>query len=166
VAAINPQKISGNWCSGIALDFHTISSTPIGVNQYGHTVFDTVRPELGELLHRLKYRADQSAADEIIATAARFLMPHRARFDLIVPVPPPTVRAVQPVILMADGIGATIGVPVVQCVKATRATEQLKNVDDPDKRKELLDGLYTVDAACTAGKTSCCSMTCSGPARP
>jgi competence protein ComFC len=49
MAKINPQKITGHWRFGIALDFHTISSTAIGVNEHGHTIFDTVRPELGEL---------------------------------------------------------------------------------------------------------------------
>src|SRR5882672_8165713 len=84
MAKINPQKITGNWQSGVALDFHTISSTPTGVNEYGHPTFDTVRSELGELLLRLKYRGDQSAAPEIIAAAAQFLAPHRAKLDLIV----------------------------------------------------------------------------------
>ena len=115
-------------------------------------MFETVRTELGELLHRLKYRSDQSAAPEIIATAARFLRPHRTKFDLIIPVPASTVRAIQPVVVVANGIGAAIGVPVIACVTPTRGTAQLKNVTDPDRRKELLDGLYAVDAGYTAGK--------------
>jgi predicted amidophosphoribosyltransferase len=152
VAAINPQKIEGKWLSGIALDFHTTSSTAIGVNEYGRTVFDTVRPELGELLYRLKYKGDQSAAPEIIATAASFLTPHLAKIDLMVPVPPSAARAVQPVILLANGIGAALGIPVVQCITTTRETAQLKEVTDPEKRNELVTGLYAVDAAHTAGK--------------
>jgi hypothetical protein len=47
----------------------------MGVNEFGRDVFDTVRSELGELLVRLKYRGDQSAAPEIIATAADYLRP-------------------------------------------------------------------------------------------
>jgi predicted amidophosphoribosyltransferase len=147
-----PTEDHRQLASGYALDFHTISSVPVGVNEYGHTIFNTVRPEIGELLYRLKYNCDQSAAPAIIATAAKFLMPHRAKVDLIIPVPPSTARAVQPVIVMANGIGAAIGVPVVQCIKTTRATTQLKGVTDPDERKELLNGLYAVDAAYTAGK--------------
>jgi len=36
VVAIHPQSIAGKWTSGIALDFHTTSSTPVGHNEFGH----------------------------------------------------------------------------------------------------------------------------------
>jgi len=152
MAGINPKKITGRWISGYALDVHTISSTHLGVNEYGHDVFDTKRSELGELLYRLKYSADESAADEIVAAAVAFLKPSRARFDVVVPVPPSGTRAVQPVIILAKGIGQVLGLPVVDCITATRAATQLKGVMDPDKRKELLDGLYAVDARQIRGK--------------
>ena len=141
---INPQRITGNWLSGIALDVHTVSSTYLGVNEAGHDVFDTTRSELGQLLYRLKYNGDRAAAKSIIAVASEYLSTRRVKFDLIVPVPPSTVRAVQPVILLAKGISAEIGVPISECVIATRAAVQLKNVGDATKRKELLDGLYSV----------------------
>src|SRR6266702_1752415 len=54
VVNIHPQEIFGNWKSGIALDFHTTSSTPIGYNESGYMQFDTVRPEIAELLYQLK----------------------------------------------------------------------------------------------------------------
>jgi hypothetical protein len=88
MAAINPQPITGRWLKGIALDVHTVRSTYLGVNEFGRDMFDTVRSELGELLVRLKYRGDRSAAPEIIATAADFLRPYLDRFDRIIPVPP------------------------------------------------------------------------------
>lgn len=152
MVAIHPQRIEGNWRSGIALDFHTTSSTPIGHNEAGHMQFDTVRPEIAELLYRLKYRGDQNAAQGTVEAAATFLRPHRSKFDLMIPVPPSTVRAVQPVIVLAIGIGAAIGMPVVQCITTTRPTTQLKSVTDRDRRKELLDGLYAVEAIHTAEK--------------
>ena len=152
MVAIHPQKIDGKWHSGIALDFHTTSSTPIGHNEYGHMQFDTVRPEIAELLYQLKYKGNQAAAQGIVATAAAYLQPHRTRFDLIIPVPPSTARPVQPVLVMANGIGAAVQLPVIQCVTPTRATTQLKGVTDPNERKELLVGLYAVDARYTSGK--------------
>lgn len=150
--AINPQKIAGNWKSGIALDFHTTSSTPIGPNQFGHMQFETVRPEIAELLYQLKYKHDQTAAHGIVEAAATFLRPHRAKFDVLIPVPPSTVRAIQPVLVLANGIGTAIGLPVIDCVTATRPTTQLKAVTDPGKRKELVDGLYAVDARHMRGR--------------
>lgn len=152
MASINPQKIAGNWRAGVALDVHTTSSTFTGYNEAGHPTFDTARSELGALLHRLKYRADQSAASEIIMAAAGFLTPHRAKVDLIVPVPPSAARAVQPVIVLANGVGSSLGIPVVQCVTPTRPTTQLKSVDDAGERMKLLEGLYAVDNRYTVGK--------------
>jgi predicted amidophosphoribosyltransferase len=152
VAAVNPKKIVGNWVSGYALDIHTLSSTHVGINEAGHDVFDTKRSELGELLYKLKYNGDKSAASEIIAAAVEFVRPSRTKFDLIVPVPPSGTRAVQPVILLAKGIGDALGLPVAECLSTTRPPTQLKGVIDRDKRKELLAGLYAVDAKHTEGK--------------
>lgn len=149
---INPQKIAGKWQSGIALDVHTLSSTYLGVNEHGHEVYDTTRSELGELLYRLKYKSDTAAANDIVTTAAEYLKPHLSKFDVIVPVPPSGARPVQPVITLAKGIGKALGVPVVECVGLTRSATQLKGVIDPEKRKELLAGLHSVDAAQTKGK--------------
>lgn len=153
VIEIHPQKIWGNWRSGYALDFHTTSSTPIGENAYGHMQFDTVRPPVAELLYRLKYRSDESAIAEISAAASAFLRQQDKGFDLLIPVPPSTSRCLQPVILLAQAIGAEIRIPVVSCVTTTRATSQLKNITDPDERVEALTGLYSVDAEWTREKS-------------
>lgn len=149
---IHPQTIVGKWKTGIALDFHTTSSTPIGYNDAGHMQFDTVRPEIAQLLYELKYRGDKNAAKGIIETAGEMVRQSRSKFDLLIPVPPSTVRALQPVILLAEGIGAAADLPVVNCITTTRGTTQLKGVTDPAQRKELLDGLYAVDPKFTAGK--------------
>jgi len=152
MVAINPRKIIGKWRSGIALDVHTTSSTYLGVNESGHEVYDTTRSEIGELLFRLKYKSDMAAAKEIIDTASTYLMPRKAEFDLIVPVPPSAARAPQPGITIARGIGAALGIPVLECITTTRATTQLKGVIDPERRKALLNGLYAVDEIHTKGK--------------
>jgi predicted amidophosphoribosyltransferase len=152
VVAINPKKITGKWRSGVTLDVHTISSVYLGVNESGHEVYDNTSSGVGELLYRLKYSGNMTAAREIIKTAAAYLKPHRAKFDLIVPVPPSGKRAVQPVITLAKGIGEALGIPVAACVTTTRPATQLKGVIDPDKRKELLIGLYRVDRVQTKGK--------------
>ena len=165
VAAINPQRIYGNWRYGIALDVHTVSSVHLGINELGHDVFDTTRSELGELLYQLKYRSNKGAAQEIIYTALAYLKPHRSKFDILVPVPPSGRRAVQPVITIARWIGAVIGLPVVECISVTRPATPLKGVMDRERRVELLEGLHAVDAGKTKGKF-CCSTTCSDPARP
>jgi competence protein ComFC len=55
-------------------------------------------------------------------------------------------------LVLANGIGTAVNLPVVQCITTTRATTQLKGVTDPAQRKELVDGLYAVDPQYTAGK--------------
>ena len=152
IVKISPIVIAGHWKTGVALDLHTISSTPIGYNDSGYMQFKTVRPDIAELLFRLKNCSDRSAADPIIETVADFLGHYRDKFDAIIPVPPSHQRTVQPVIIMAEGIGQALGVPVLSCITTTRPTGQLKNITDPDERKEHVKGLYAVDAAQTCGR--------------
>lgn len=153
VVTVNPIKIEGRWHSGVALDLHTTSSTPIGYNEYGHMQFDTVRPEIAELLYRLKNRADRDAAGPIVETAASFLARYRDKFDAIVPVPPSHQRTVQPVIILAEGIGKVLKVPVLSCISTTRPTTQLKNITDSEERRKHVEGLYQVDATQTRGRS-------------
>ena len=152
MAAINPQPISGKWRTGFALDVHTVSSVYLGADQYGHDRYDSKRSEIGELLYRLKYNRDISVVPEIVETVSSFLA-SGMRFDLIIPVPASSHRAIQPVVTIAQGIGARLAIPVVGCVTATRATAQLKNVTDHEQRKVLLEGLYEVDATYTQNKS-------------
>lgn len=152
MASFNVQPIIGNWRSGYALDLHTLSSTHIGVDEWGHDRFDTTYSELGLLLHRLKYKQDPTAAGEIIAAAVRFLGSRRTNFDLMVPVPASTPRAVSPVLMLATGIGAVLKLPMVCCITTRRPTAQLKSITDPEKRKEALNGLYAVEAKHTRSK--------------
>lgn len=149
---IKPVRIRGRWSSGIALDLHTTSSTPVGPNEYGHMQFDTVRPEIAELLFRLKNRGDRNAAGPIIEAATRFLAPHRHKLDAIVPVPPSHQRAVQPVAVLAEGIGNALSLPVLSCISTTRPTSELKNITDPHERKKHVEGLYRVDPIQTRGR--------------
>ena len=153
-ATMNARRIVGKWVSGYALDIHTISSTYMGINESGHDVFDTKRSELGELLYRMKYSEDRSVASEIVEVAVAFLQRSRNKFDVIVPVPPSGNRRVQPVLILANGIGEALDLPVSECVSTTRPATQLKGVMDPEKRRELLEGLYTVQRAHTRGKGS------------
>lgn len=54
--------------------------------------------------------------------------------------------------VLANGIGARLNLPVASCIRATRQTTELKRITDPVQRKELLDGHYAVDSTQTKGK--------------
>lgn len=110
---INPRTLRGPWASGFALDWQTLSSTPIGHDQFGHMRFDTKRPPVGQLLYELKYGRTQTAAqkqeiaNQLADTSASFVQnTWRLAVDAVVPVPPSNVRAIQPVMVVAEALAA------------------------------------------------------------
>jgi competence protein ComFC len=160
IVATNPRTLRGPWTSGFALDWHTLSSTFIGNNQFGHPMFDTKRPPVGELLYQLKYGRTQTAAekltiaDQLAETAASFLKnTWRIAIDAIVPVPPSNARTIQPVMVVADALAARLGVRVCTgCLSKVKQTPQLKDITDYDKRKEVLTDAFNVAIELTTGK--------------
>jgi predicted amidophosphoribosyltransferase len=152
MAKFQPRQIKGRWQHGYALDVHTLSSIPIGYNEFGHLQFDTTRPEVGELLFRLKNRGDTSTVDEIVAASVSYLRTWQPPIEILVPVPPSRFRITQPVMLIAKGISDLLPIPLVECITKTRDAPQLKNIFDLDERLKALDGLHAVDAAVTQGR--------------
>ena len=130
---------------------HDAAARRSDTNEFGHMQFDTVRPAIAELLYRLKNRADREAAVPIIETAASFSSDQRDKFDAIVPVPPSHHRTVQPVIILADGIGKALSVPVLSCIRRPDRHRSSKNITEPEERKKHVEGLYEVDAEQTRG---------------
>lgn len=152
---INPQRLRGGpWDDGYALDWHTLSSTFIGNNQFGHPMFDTKRPPVGQLLYRLKYQRDWTAVDPLAATAENFIRnTWGGEIDAIVPVPPSNVRPIQPVAVVADALAARLGVPVcTDCIMKVKKTPQLKDIKEYDKRVEVLTGAFAVASEQTREK--------------
>jgi competence protein ComFC len=149
---IHPIRIPGRWADGRALDFHTVRSTYLGHDEFGHPQFDTVRSPVGELLYRLKYRDDRSVVDEIAETAAAFVRGWLPPIDLVAPVPPSRERTTQPVLVVAAELAGRLAVPLAQCIRRTRIVPQLKDVFDYDERWRLLEGLHEVDDGVVRGK--------------
>lgn len=154
---INPIKLSGNWTQGYALDIHTIDSTFIGYDEYGHEVFDTRRSEIGELLYRLKYKSDKTVIDEILDTVVVFLE-NRWKIinaiDTLIPVPPSKNRAFQPVIEITKSLSLRLKIPFHDDVLVkTRETPELKDVYAYEKRMELLKNAFDVESKLLNGKS-------------
>lgn len=152
MANYKERLIQGAWKRGYALDLHTLGSTFLGYDEYGHARFDSTRSEVGELLYRLKYSQDAAAADEIAATAQHLLGRWGVPIDVIVPVPPTSHRALQPVPVLAKKIAERMGVDYRECVSRVKNFPQLKSVSDLDERAKLLEGAHKVDATVTTGK--------------
>lgn len=145
MAKIDPKEIHGPWDKGYVLDRHTISSTLIGQNEFGHPEFDTVRSELGELVYKAKYKGDKEAAKPIAETVAEFLKRSGLQVDVIVPIPPSRQRIRQPLFEIATALADLLQVPVdSQAISKTKGTPQMKDVGDYSERIATLKGAFTV----------------------
>jgi competence protein ComFC len=154
---LNPKKLSGIWFEGYALDYHTLSSTFLGYDEFGHQVFETARPEIGELLYKLKYKSDKSILSDIIEATISFLEQAWKIVDIldgIIPIPPSNIRRItQPVIEIADGISAKLKIPLYKDIlEKIRETPELKNIYEFDKRLELLQDSFSASSDLIRGK--------------
>lgn len=145
---INPKSVSGNWKHGWALDVHTVKSEHLGVDQFGHDVFENTRSEIGEAIFKLKNRSDKGQVDVIAEAAAEFIksQPPLRDVSVIIPVPPSdTARKFQPVNLIAEAVADKLGIESMSdYLKKIKQTAQLKNMDAASKRKEL-DGAFEAE---------------------
>ena len=148
-----PMRIPGRWRQGFVLDYHTLGSTYLGDDEYGHPMFDTKRSDIGELLYRLKYRSDVSVLDELVGAAARFVRSWNPGVTVLVPVPPSRARSQQPVHLVLEALGRTMGIPVdLNGVARVKEIPELKNVYAYDERLRLLEDAHTVKAPAVRGQ--------------
>lgn len=152
----NPMKLEGAWRFGWALDVHTRSSIPLGPDSNGREQFETTRSVLGELVYQLKYRGQGQEASKIAAIMAEFLRtkPNSLAFmEVLVPMPPSTERPIQPVAEITRELGTLLGKPVsLNSIKKVRETPGLKGIQDPEERRELLDGAFQGDPGQLSGK--------------
>ncbi|HKW15941.1 MAG TPA: phosphoribosyltransferase family protein [Terriglobales bacterium] len=142
---VHPTEVKGPWDRGYILDKHTLSSTMIGYNEFGHPEFDTQRSQLGEMVYRLKYKSDKSVLPSIIETICEFVRKCGLEVDLIVPVPASKSRLLQPVVEIAEGLGKTLGVTIdATSLKKVKRTSQMKDIGDFSERVDALQGAFTV----------------------
>lgn len=153
---INPQKLNGHWNEGWALDLHTSSSHPIKDEDGNITGWDTKRPPIAEELYRLKYWREQYRVDSIARPAAEFLNKYKSKWqlELIIPIPPSeNTREFQPVYEMAKAIGRLTNLSVdFTTLRKTKSTSQLKKIEDPDERKEILKDAFSINLKALSGK--------------
>ena len=149
----HPLRIPGRWRDGYALDVHTLSSTYLGDDEFGHARFETKRSPAGDLLYRIKYQSEQAAVSELAEAAAAHVRLWQPGADLVVPVPPSRPRAFQPVLSIGNALADALGLEFCDtCVRRTREVPELKNVFDYDERWRLLANLHEIDRARAAGR--------------
>ena len=149
----HPVRIPGRWREGYALDVHTLRSTYLGDDEFGHARFETTRSPAGELLYRLKYQSEQAVVAELAAAAAAHVRVWQAGTDLVVPVPPSRNRVLQPVLLVGRALADALGLAFCDtCVRRAREAPELKDVFEYDERWRLLANLHEIDRAQTEGR--------------
>ena len=132
-----PYKLVGSWKKGFAFALHTVSSTYLGPNEFGHDQFANKRSEMGELVYKLKYKCNQSAIPKIIKLLEN--IKGIEEFDFIVPVPSSKKRDIQPVDSIALALGKQRHVPVLtDFLEKVPGEAELKNTTDPEQRAKLL----------------------------
>ena len=135
--------LEGNWKRGLAFDVHTLSSTYLGVNEFGYDQWESTRSEIGELLYQLKYHADAQKVREIVRLLDK--IKGIETMDYLIPVPSTNQhRRIQPVVEIVRVLGEERGVAVLEGVLCKRAGGvELKNVTELDEREAVLqDKLY------------------------
>jgi predicted amidophosphoribosyltransferase len=138
MTAISPIELQGLWKKGFALDLHTLSSIYMGEDQYGRTMYDTKRSNIGELVYRLKYRNEDTISD-INALIIPFLISwgiHK-EIELIIPVPPSKSRNSQPVFKICDSIGESLNIYVCHDVLKKMKSQELKGLSLIEKQKAI-----------------------------
>ena len=136
-------RLIGGWELGLAFDLHTVTSTYLGPNQFGHDQFDNTRSEMGELLYQLKYQNDISTISAIIELLKA--IKGIENFDCIIPVPSSKLRHFQPVDAIATALGGQRGVHVLIGYLEKKSYDiEIKSVTDPEQRVELLKGVIRI----------------------
>jgi competence protein ComFC len=135
---------------GYALDIHTTNSVYLGDDDYGHPHFKNEYSQLGELVLKLKYRNDKTVIKDIVEVVVDFLKNEWKivhSIDYIVPVPPSHLnREYQPVYEIIKDLGSIIHVPLsLNTLVKTKVTQELKDVVNYEKRKEVLQDAFSIE---------------------
>lgn len=143
----NLIAVDGSWDEGYVLDHHIILSKMIGHNSSGYPIWENTRSEVGEAIYQLKYQCNDEGVDKLAGTMAKMIEEQFGKVDIIIPLPPSKVRAVQPVSLLANAVADELG---VQCIEniliKTGSTPQMKDLSSKEERMEALLGCFAVMA--------------------
>ena len=129
---INIKKITGNWTAGYALDKHLLNSEFTGNDEFGHPRFKNTRTEVGEAVYQLKYRQDWEQVDPLANAIVSNIVPKLRKIRLVIPVPPSTPRARQPMYEVSQSVAKILGVKsfenIVRNKSGMRQEVALKNL--------------------------------------
>ena len=147
---VSLRQIHGPWDDGWVLDKHTKSSVCLGQNEYGRTVFETTRTDVGESTYQLKYQKDWSQSKPLAQAIAEFILPKYPKIGFIVPMPASTHRPRQPVTEVANELGQLIDVPMIDDILLKTANgKPLKDLNTKEEKLEALHGCFSIQDSIT-----------------
>ena len=150
---VNVRQIHGGWDLGYSLDKHTISSTPIGPNEWGHMQFDTIRPEAGEALFQLKYRSDSSQVNIIASQMYNSLYRYFSSANLIIPMPASKQRQRQPVTEIAKELSQLMSIPCYEGLLIKKnATPPMKDIPNIEEKIQTLMDAFDINDQLNEGR--------------
>ena len=135
LARSHPRPLSGPWQAGWALGFHS-----------RYAGGDWSRSGVGELAFRLKYRGERGALEPLVQQAAELCRAHPelVQVDGLVPVPPSTGRALDPVTEFAAALGERLARPVWPLLVKTRRTAPQKEMRSLAQKRANVAGAFAV----------------------
>ncbi len=133
----HPRQLPGPWSAGWALGFHS---------QYAGANWN--RSETGELTYRLKYQGDQSLLPLLVEQATALIADHPelAQVDAVVPVPPSTLRANDPVSSFAKALAQKLGLPYLPALVKSRQTAPQKEMHTLAQKQSNVAGAFSVQS--------------------
>lgn len=130
--------IKGTWDEGFSLQLHTLSSTLVGINEYGYNEYENKYSEIGKLLKQCKYNKNLTAIPKLARIVIQRFK-EISSFDALIPVPPTNQnRNFQPVSEIASLICKEAGIEFLDGIFEVRSHPELKNVIEKQKRIEFL----------------------------
>jgi ATP-dependent DNA helicase RecQ len=131
----HPRPLPGPWHAGWALGFHSRFAGA-----------DWSRSSVGELAYRLKYQGDSTALQPLVEQALALCAEHPelADVDAIVPVPPSTPRAFDPVRALVEALGRQLERPVWPVLVKTRHTAPQKEMRTLAQKRANVAGAFAV----------------------
>jgi competence protein ComFC len=133
-------EVIGPWKKGFAFDIHTLSSTYLGDNEYGHARFDTKRTPMGQCIYELKYGQHLNVLDNIkqLLLADKQLAEFINKIDVILPIPPSNkYREIQPVLVCSEKLCEIYKKELMVDVLASANKEELKNTSTEEKYEKI-----------------------------
>jgi len=135
----HPRELRGPWAAGWALDFHSRFSGA-----------DWTRSQAGDLAYRYKYEGQQSLVETLADQLAALVIERLelAQVDAIVPVPPSSPRAFDPVSELGNALARRLERPVWRVLAKTRVTAPQKEMRTLAQKRANVAGAFIVTADC------------------